>query len=588
MKVTEKDLRKEVLQFGEPPKLSEDELFVLWFLRAFITDDDPSAAKALVGGSNDKGLDAVLIDTESRTVFLVQGKFRHGIEEASEGRNDLLGFAALAETLFGEAKAFKAYVEGLKPEVEEKLSRARSKVAKDGYRVQMHYVTTGRVAPGLSKEAGQVARLAASNVALHITTGKLALQLLSDYLDGVAPPVPMLELEIETGHSTSGGGVLQRHDSKTGIESWVFSMEDHSVAEIYRSAGIRVFARNVRGYLGSSEINQGMEQTLSKEPQHFWYFNNGITIVCDDAERRTRDGRDILQVTNPQIINGQQTTRTLAKEAAKGRGASVVVRVIRVPREEFKGTDKFETLVSQIVAATNWQNAIRPSDLMSNDRRQIEIERQFRKLGYQYLRKRQTKSEASRFGGHTDFSIKKEELAQAVAACELDPVVVRLGKEGLFEDRQYARVFPNSDPLYYLPRYWVMHEVAYAARGKPDRSYAKWVVLNFVWGLLRPQLHSRAMLDAFRRIGEHQGKHMDILRALYKLNDGVFAAALTFYRQKRGKGASALDVSNFFKRHGRGDQFRAFWSSGKNRHRAKVSKQLKKVVAGVKQVASAA
>ena len=54
----------------------------------------------------------------------------------------------------------------------------------------------------------------------------------------------------------------------------------------------------------------------------------------------------------------------------------------------------FETLVSRIVSATNWQNAIKPSDLMSNDRRQIEVERQFRKLDYLYIRKRMTKGEA--------------------------------------------------------------------------------------------------------------------------------------------------------------------------------------------------
>lgn len=28
-----------------------------------------------------------------------------------------------------------------------------------------------------------------------------------------------------------------------------------------------------------------MEATLEKEPEFFWYYNNGITIVCDKAER---------------------------------------------------------------------------------------------------------------------------------------------------------------------------------------------------------------------------------------------------------------------------------------------------------------
>jgi hypothetical protein len=69
---------------------------------------------------------------------------------------------------------------------------------------------------------------------------------------------------------------------------------------------------------------------------------------------------------------------------------------------------------------------------MANDRRQVELERELRKLGYAYLRKRQAKSEARRFIGQHYTMVTKEELAQAVAACELDPEIVRSeGKEGL-------------------------------------------------------------------------------------------------------------------------------------------------------------
>lgn len=71
--------------------------------------------------------------------------------------------------------------------------------------------------------------------------------------------------------------------------------------------------------------------------------------------------------------------------------------------------------------------------------------------------------------------VTKEELAQAVAACDLDPVVVRSeGKEGLFAEQYYTKVFPTSDPLFYLARYRLMHEVRYASAGYPERAYTKW------------------------------------------------------------------------------------------------------------------
>ena len=90
-------------------------------------------------------------------------------------------------------------------------------------------------------------------------------------------------------------------------------MRGDAVAALYERAGLRLFARNIRGFMGmKTPVNKGMVATLEKEPERFFYYNNGITIVCDEAERKSSQGRDFMQVGNPQIINGQQTTRTLA------------------------------------------------------------------------------------------------------------------------------------------------------------------------------------------------------------------------------------------------------------------------------------
>ena len=39
-------------------KFKMDDLFVLWFLRSYITDSEDSAAEAISGGARDKGIDA--------------------------------------------------------------------------------------------------------------------------------------------------------------------------------------------------------------------------------------------------------------------------------------------------------------------------------------------------------------------------------------------------------------------------------------------------------------------------------------------------------------------------------------------------
>jgi hypothetical protein len=273
-----------------------------------------------------------------------------------------------------------------------------------------------------------------------------------------------------------------------------------------------------------------------------------------------------MRVHNPQIINGQQTTRTLHLFAQPNSPASVIVRTIEIPRGDEESAERFDTLVSRIVAATNWQNSISAADLMANDRRQVELERELRKFGYAYLRKRQAKSEARRFIGQHYTMVTKEELAQAIAACELDPAILRSeGKEGLFEEQYYTKVFPTGDPLFYLTRYRLMREVRYASAGYPERAYAKWLILHYMWSRLSPVLRARSMMRMFLDAAEG---NLPPLRPLWQANEAAFRAALAFYRRRRGQGERAADVSSFFKKRGLLPEFeRYLHNAGRNLRR---------------------
>ena len=350
----------------------------------------------------------------------------------------------------------------------------------------------------------------------------------------------------------------------SGIDSWVFTMSGRDVAKLFESTGVRLFARNIRGFLGGTSINQAMQATLRDRPEYFWYFNNGVTIVCDGAQEITQRGRTVLRVDNPQVINGQQTTRVLAAQAELAPTASVLARVIRVPRDG----DSFEDLVSRIVEATNWQNQIRASDLVANDRRQVQIERELRKRGYQYLRKRQTKGEArAAVGSRFRFLITKEELAQSMAACKFDPVVVRLGKEGLFAEEYYTAIFDDTTAPPYLDRYWLMRLVAYTASGYPERAYAKWVALHFMWGKVGRAISSRS--DDFANACERGWRSEPFLTPLHTAADLALAECVAFYRANRGTGPQAIDVSSFFKRRNLHKEFARHWDRDASEPRKK-------------------
>lgn len=70
-----------------------------------------------------------------------------------------------------------------------------------------------------------------------------------------------------------------------------------------------LYEKNVRKFLGNKrKVNKGIEKTLEDTPERFGLYNNGITIVAEEVHHEA-DGK--LRLTNPFIVNGCQTTRSI-------------------------------------------------------------------------------------------------------------------------------------------------------------------------------------------------------------------------------------------------------------------------------------
>jgi len=62
-----------------------------------------------------------------------------------------------------------------------------------------------------------------------------------------------------------------------------------------------LFDANVRDYQGTVVVNKEISNSLANEKEYeFWWLNNGITIITDDASVSSK----ILSLKNPQIVNG--------------------------------------------------------------------------------------------------------------------------------------------------------------------------------------------------------------------------------------------------------------------------------------------
>lgn len=122
----------------------------------------------------------------------------------------------------------------------------------------------------------------------------------------------------------------------------------------------RLFSGNVRGFLDMTDVNQSMKNTIEKHPKTFLSKNNGVVMVCDKVE--VQPAGDSLNITNPIIVNGQQTVSTIYKYAkAKSlENVEVLVKFI-----ELNDNDKNDCLLD-IARASNQSNNIDNLDLLSN------------------------------------------------------------------------------------------------------------------------------------------------------------------------------------------------------------------------------
>ncbi len=169
------------------------------------------------------------------------------------------------------------------------------------------------------------------------------------------------------------------------------------LAKLRDTHGTQLFDRNVRGYLKNKLNKDIVETACGDNSSYFSYFNNGITISCDDLIYRSTTESPLVEIKNIQIVNGGQTTNSLyeAYRTKKLKSdVTVLVRILHVQREE---------LLPQIILSTNSQTKVTSRDLRSNDPIQKLLEKEILGYGFFYeARKDKFRSEKKAFDKRVD------------------------------------------------------------------------------------------------------------------------------------------------------------------------------------------
>ena len=164
-------------------------------------------------------------------------------------------------------------------------------------------------------------------------------------------------------------GANSEYDAYLGIVPGQF------LADIYLKYGSKLLQGNVRAFLSvRGKVNKGIRRTIMNSPQNFFTYNNGIAIVARSV-KFSGDGSKITGFKDLQIINGGQTTASLAnavikKEDKLGMSNLFVpmkLTVLNIDTEMSEDeVDKYNEITQTISECANSQNPVKPGDFFSN------------------------------------------------------------------------------------------------------------------------------------------------------------------------------------------------------------------------------
>lgn len=225
-----------------------------------------------------------------------------------------------------------------------------------------------------------------------------------------------------------------------------------------------LFGQNLRDSLGEkkSKTYNAMIETIDNEPERFWNYNNGITIICEelDADKKEENGSvDLIKIKNFSIINGAQTTSALGtylREAILNQNHEkieqlkkvyVLVRIMQVKNEDLRGN---------ISIYNNLQNPISSRDMVANNYEQNELHKKLKSGDapniFMEIRRGQYVPPQPRFERHQQTS--NEDMAQVAAAAFLiEPFKAKDKKKTLFnKDGGTGEYIVNEyyDEIFYL------------------------------------------------------------------------------------------------------------------------------------------
>jgi hypothetical protein len=319
--------------------------------------DDIAAALTVTDGTGDNGIDSVYYDPAEKNCFFVQSKWignGNGSVEVGDVHKFIQGVRDLLDARFS---LFNKKMGTHQDKVFAALSDASAR-----FTIVLAYTGEQQLSPEARRPLDEL--LEEMNSPTEVMTLRVLNQAALHSIVASGATADAVNLEI------------MLHDWGMVHKPYLSYYGQVSVSDIasWGSFGVQLTSKNLRQFRGSTEVNDAIAKTLASNPENFWYFNNGITVLCESLGKKPLGGNHnetgTFECKGASVVNGAQTVGSIV-EVSKGsagisQDARVLVRLVSLENCP-------EGFAEDITRAANTQNRIEKRDFAALDPNQKRL-----------------------------------------------------------------------------------------------------------------------------------------------------------------------------------------------------------------------
>lgn len=397
---------------------NDGQRFVAWYLRNIHNLDTFETKDCITDGAGDKQIDAVYIDNQACTIYIIQGKFYGG---------DTVGAEPLREVLSSwiQIQNLAHLQDGANHNLQVKISEIATAL-EDDYEVCFELIMTSTLTDSAKHDLELFQKNLSDNEAISanlILVDNETLKFKYDEALNRSRPYINHEFNLEVGKYME----LTIDETKAVIVAL-------PLRDCIKIPGIKdgsLFRKNVRQSLGTSnKVNKGIARTIRNNAGDFFFLHNGITAIC--SQMSIHEG--ILSVKELNVVNGCQSLSTIfsySELAKKADNAYIMFRFYEISDAE---------RADNISTSTNSQSVVKARDLRSNDKAVLALKKayeQFYPDGY-FVTKRGEKVDNVRY--NTTHLVNLADLGKQLIAWHSQRPNLSYGETKIF-DKYFDQLF---------------------------------------------------------------------------------------------------------------------------------------------------